>query len=146
MSTIFFFGKTYFFEIFFYHNTIPRFYWILTYIWSISLCKITQLQDSEMRPTGWTLPYSLAYRLVRIESTPEGLDHNLGKLLEELVTLGYKQETVRQQWKGPPAPPPLHSLEGTLPGQYAVNVTPVASPRGWEVTLAQLRSPSMRTQ
>ena len=56
MSTIFLFGKTKFFEIFFHHNTIPvGFYWILTYIWSISLCKIAQLQESEMRPTGWTL-------------------------------------------------------------------------------------------
>ena len=47
MSTIFFFGKTNLFERLFYHNPIPvRFYWILTYIWSISLCKITQLQES----------------------------------------------------------------------------------------------------
>ena len=58
MSTIFFFGKTKFFERFLYHDTIPViFYWILTYIWSISLCKITQLQESEMWPTGWTLSY-----------------------------------------------------------------------------------------
>ena len=58
MSTIFFFGKTKFFESFFYHNTLPfEFYMILTYIWSIPLCKISQLQDSEMRPTGWTLSY-----------------------------------------------------------------------------------------
>ena len=35
------------------------FIWIWTYIWSISLCKITQLQESEVRPTGRTLPYSL---------------------------------------------------------------------------------------
>ena len=47
-----------FFQRFFYHNTIPvGFYWILTYIWSISLCKIAQLQESEMRQTGWTLSY-----------------------------------------------------------------------------------------
>ena len=26
---------------------------------SISLCKITQLQESEMRPTGWTLSYAI---------------------------------------------------------------------------------------
>ena len=58
MSTIFFFCNTKFFERFFYQNTISvRFYWILTYIWSISLCKITQLQESEMWPTGWTLSY-----------------------------------------------------------------------------------------
>ena len=58
MSTIFFFGKTKFFEKFFYHNTIPiGFYWIWTYIWSISLCKLTHLQESEMRPAGWTLSY-----------------------------------------------------------------------------------------
>ena len=30
------------------------FIWIWTYIWSVSLCKITQLQESEMRRTGWT--------------------------------------------------------------------------------------------
>ena len=58
MYTIFFFGKTKFFESFFYYNTLPfGFYLILTYIWSISLCKISQLQESEMRPTGWTLSY-----------------------------------------------------------------------------------------
>ena len=38
MSTIFLFGKTKFFEKFFHHDTIPiEFYWILTYIYSISL-------------------------------------------------------------------------------------------------------------
>ena len=59
MSTIFFFVKTKFFERFCYHNNISvGFYWILTYIWSISLCKISKLQESEMRPTGWTLSYS----------------------------------------------------------------------------------------
>ena len=58
MSTTFFFGKTKLFERFFYHNTLPvGFYLILTYIWSISLCKISQLQESEMRPTGWTFSY-----------------------------------------------------------------------------------------
>ena len=31
---------------------------IFTFIWSISLCKISQLQESEMRPTGWTFSYS----------------------------------------------------------------------------------------
>ena len=30
------------------------FFYFFTYIWSFSLCKITQLQESEMRPTGWT--------------------------------------------------------------------------------------------
>ena len=59
MSTIFFFGKTKLFKSFFYHNTLPvGFCLILTYIWSISLCKISQLQESEMRPTGWTLSYT----------------------------------------------------------------------------------------
>ena len=29
----------------------------MTYIRSISLCKTIQLQESEMRPTGWTLSY-----------------------------------------------------------------------------------------
>ena len=58
MSTIILFGKTKFFERFFRNNTIPvEFIWILTYIWSISLCKITQLQESEMRLTGWTVSY-----------------------------------------------------------------------------------------
>ena len=47
-----------FFESFFYYSTLPiGFYLILTYIWSISLCKISQLQESEMRPTAWTLSY-----------------------------------------------------------------------------------------
>ena len=46
------------FERFFYHNTIPvGFYCIFTYILHISLCKTTQLQESEMKPTGWTLSY-----------------------------------------------------------------------------------------
>ena len=41
---------------------LPQHYtcWIVlvfTYIWSISLFKIAQLQESEMRPTGWTLSY-----------------------------------------------------------------------------------------
>ena len=40
MSTIFFFGKIYFFESFSWLNTLPvGFYLIWTYIWSISLCK-----------------------------------------------------------------------------------------------------------
>ena len=30
---------------------IVRFVWICTLIWSISLCNITLLQDSEMKPT-----------------------------------------------------------------------------------------------
>ena len=30
-------------------------FWIWTKIWYILLCKITQLQESEVRPTGWTL-------------------------------------------------------------------------------------------
>ena len=64
MSTIFLFGRTKFVERFFYHNPIPvRFYWILTYIWSISLCKITQLQESYMRPTGWTLSYQYTSKI-----------------------------------------------------------------------------------
>jgi hypothetical protein len=64
MSTIFFFGKTKFVESFFYHNTLPvGFYLILTYIWSISLCKISQLQESEMWPTGWILSYTLLFGL-----------------------------------------------------------------------------------
>ena len=55
----FLFSKTKFFYRLFYHNTIPvGFYWISTYICSISLCKIAQLQESEMRSTGWTLSYS----------------------------------------------------------------------------------------
>ena len=39
-------------------------------------------------------PYSLAYRLVRIESTKEGLDRNLAKLQEELVSRGYRPGSV----------------------------------------------------
>ena len=62
MSIFFLFWQNIIFERFFYHNTIPvRFYLILTYIWSISLCKITQLQESEMRPTGWTLSFVLEF-------------------------------------------------------------------------------------
>ena len=33
------------------------FIWILIKIWFIPLCKITQLQESKMRLTGWTLSY-----------------------------------------------------------------------------------------
>ena len=29
------------------------------YMWYIALCKINQNQESEMRPTGWTLSYEL---------------------------------------------------------------------------------------
>ena len=46
------------FERSFYYNTKPvGFYWIITYMWSISLCQIAQLQESEMRPTSWTLSW-----------------------------------------------------------------------------------------
>ena len=41
------------------------------------------------------IPYSLAYRLVRIESTQEGLEQNLNKLQEELVGRGYRQAVVQ---------------------------------------------------
>ena len=40
------------------------------------------------------IPYSLAYRLVRIESTVEGLERNLAKLQEELVSRGYRPASV----------------------------------------------------
>ena len=40
------------------------------------------------------IPYSLAYWLVRIESTPEGLERNLVKLGEELVSRGYREGSV----------------------------------------------------
>jgi len=40
------------------------------------------------------IPYSLAYRLVRIESTQEGLERNLSKLSEELVSRGYRAGSV----------------------------------------------------
>ena len=40
------------------------------------------------------IPYSLAYRLVRIESTQEGLERNLDKLLKELVSRGYRAASV----------------------------------------------------
>ena len=42
------------------------------------------------------IPYSLAYRLVRIESTQEGLDKNLTKLEEELVERGYGRASVKK--------------------------------------------------
>ena len=41
------------------------------------------------------IPYSLAYRLVRIESTKEGLEHNLIKLQQELVSRGYRAASVK---------------------------------------------------
>jgi len=41
------------------------------------------------------IPYSLAYRLVRIESTQEGLEQNLNKLQEELVGRGYRHAVVQ---------------------------------------------------
>ena len=40
------------------------------------------------------IPYSLAYRLVRIESTQEGLEKNLDKLKEALVSRGYNRGGV----------------------------------------------------
>ena len=40
------------------------------------------------------IPYSLAYRLVRIESTQEGLTRNLAKLQEELLSRGYRKSSV----------------------------------------------------
>ena len=43
------------------------------------------------------IPYSLAYRFVRIESTQEGLDtvdRNLDKLMKELVSRGYRAASV----------------------------------------------------
>ena len=41
------------------------------------------------------IPYSLAYRLVRIESTKEGLEHNLIKLQQKLVSRGYRAASVK---------------------------------------------------
>ena len=41
------------------------------------------------------IPYSLAFRLVRIESTEQGLEDNLGILEEELVSRGYRRASVR---------------------------------------------------
>ena len=41
-------GKSPFFK----YLSVVGFYWILTYIWYILLCKIAQLQESEMRLTG----------------------------------------------------------------------------------------------
>ena len=40
------------------------------------------------------IPYSLAYRLVRIESTQAGLETNLTKLQQELIQRGYKASCV----------------------------------------------------
>ena len=40
------------------------------------------------------IPYSLAYRLVRIESTQTSLERNLAKLQEELVSRGYRPGSV----------------------------------------------------
>ena len=41
------------------------------------------------------IPYSLAFRLVRIESTERGLEVNLGILEEELVSRGYRRASVK---------------------------------------------------
>ena len=41
------------------------------------------------------IPYSLAFRLVRIESTQQGLEKNLTILEEELVSRGYRRTCVR---------------------------------------------------
>ena len=49
------------------YNTLPfGFIWIWTYIWSISLCQISQLQESETRPTCWTLSYSMSVSLTKL--------------------------------------------------------------------------------
>ena len=40
------------------------------------------------------IPYSLAFRLVRIESTRQGLEHSLAKLEDELVSRGYRRASV----------------------------------------------------
>ena len=55
LPIIIFFGKTYLKKktLAIQHYTCC-FIWILTCIWSIALCKITLLQESEMRPTDWT--------------------------------------------------------------------------------------------
>ena len=50
-----FFLPNKFFETFLQYNAIPAgFNWILTNIWSISFLKTIQLQETEMRRTGWT--------------------------------------------------------------------------------------------
>ena len=39
-----------------FYNTLPvGFIWILTYIWSVSSFKITQLKECDIRLTGWLL-------------------------------------------------------------------------------------------
>ena len=40
------------------------------------------------------VPYSLGFRLVRIESTREGIEKNLVKLEEELTSQGYRKASV----------------------------------------------------
>ena len=38
----------------------------MTYIWSSSLCQNTQLKESEMRPTGCTLSYTMNSVLLQV--------------------------------------------------------------------------------
>ena len=60
-------------------------------------CRVVQyLLPSSNHPGFVTrnIPYSLAYRLVRIESTQAGLETNLTKLQQELIQRGYKASRV----------------------------------------------------
>ena len=59
---------------------------------------VSYLLPSSSHPQFITknIPYSLAYRLVRIESTQEGLSRNLDILLEELVSRGYRRASVQE--------------------------------------------------
>ena len=83
-------GSLLIFERFFYHSTIPvGLYQIFAYIWSISLCKFTKLQESEMGPTGWTLSYVMWY-----------LQHPLNLISPQCSTLLLRSTRLKSPWLG----------------------------------------------
>ena len=64
---------------------------------AVQPCRVVSyLLPSSCHPSFITknIPYSLAFRLVRIESTAEGLEKNLLKLQEELISRGYRPAIV----------------------------------------------------
>ena len=48
----------------------------------------------------FNISYSLAFRLIGIESSPEGLKKNLAKLQEELISRGYRKAAVEAAMEG----------------------------------------------
>ena len=70
------------------------------YIQSTLYCKpsrmVQYLLPSSSHPSHITrnIPYSLAYRLLRIESSPKLFDTNLEKLGSELIQMGYNRHSI----------------------------------------------------